>query len=125
MTPEAALHSFLSGFGIPAYAAASTPDQADFPYITYVLAVSGGWDAGEVAVRVDVWYRTESEAAPNAKVREMYLAIGAGGVTVPCDWGMLWIKRGSPWAQAVGSDSGDDMVKHRYVNIDVEYLVTG
>ena len=126
MTPEAALHAFLSGFDIPAYAAAATPDKGDdewqgFPYLTYDL-VMGAWGQAEVNVTVNLWYRTDSEAVPNAKVREMHDAIGLGGVTVPCDGGMLWIKRGSPWAQSVLVEGEDDKVKRRYVNVNVEYL---
>ena len=121
MTPEAAIYSLLNGFSIPAYASASVPDQAQFPYITYDL-VLGEWEQGEVNMPVNVWYRTESEAAPNAKVREISNAIGMGGVTLPCDGGMLWVKKGSPWAQAVTVEGEDEKVKRRYVNINIEYL---
>lgn len=122
MTPEAALYRFLSGFGIPAYASTATPSGADFPYLTYTL-VTGDWDSGEVAVQADVWYRTESEALPNSKVREISRAIGRGGTTVPCDGGMLWIKRGSPWAQSVLVGGEDDKIKRRYLNLSIEYLI--
>ena len=126
MTPEAAVYSFMSGFGIPAYPSSSTPDRASeewegFPYITYDLVV-GEWMRGEVNMPVNVWYRGDSEAAPNAKVRDIAEAIGLGGVTVPCDGGMLWIKKGSPWAQAVTVEGEDDMVKRRYVNVNIEFL---
>lgn len=123
MTPEAAIYSFLSGFGIPAYAATSVPDQAEFPYIVYDLVV-GLWMDVEVNIPVSVYYRTESEAEPNAKVREIASAIGIGGVTIPCDGGMLWIKKGSPWAQAMSIEGEDDKVKRRYVNINIEFLTT-
>ena len=121
MTPEAAVYTFLSSFGIPAYAASSVPDQATFPYLTYDL-VLGEWGQPEVNMPVNVWYRTDSEALPNAKVREISNAIGMGGVTLPCDGGMLWVKKGSPWAQAVTVEGEDEKVKRRYVNIDIEYL---
>lgn len=123
MTPEAAIYGFLSGFSIPAYASASVPDQAEFPYITYDL-VLGEWGEPEVNMPVNVWYRTESEATPNAKVREISRAIGMGGVCVPCDNGMLWIKKGSPWAQAMTIEGEDEKVKRRYVNINIEFLTT-
>ncbi len=121
MTPEAAVYTFLSSFGIPAYAASSVPDQATFPYLTYDL-VLGEWGQPEVNMPVNVWYRTDSEALPNAKVREISNAIGMGGVTLPCDGGMLWVKKGSPWAQAVTVEGEDEKVKRRYVNINIEYL---
>ena len=122
MTPEAAVYTFLSSFGIPAYAASSVPDQATFPYLTYDL-VLGEWGQPEVNMPVNVWYRTDSEALPNAKVREISQAIGMGGITLPCDGGMLWVKKGSPWAQAMTVEGEDEKVKRRYVNINIEYLI--
>ena len=121
MTQEAAIYQFLSGFSIPAYASASVPDQAQFPYLTYDL-VLGEWEQGEVNMQVNVWYRTESEATPNAKVREIGAAIGRGGVTVPCDGGFLWLKKGSPWAQSVTIDGEDEKVKRRLLNISIETM---
>ena len=121
MTPEAAIYQFLSSFGIPAYAKASTPDQAQFPYLTYDL-VLGEWMGGEVNMPVNVWYRTDSEATPNAKVREISRAIGMGGTTIPCDGGFLWLKKGSPWAQSVTVDGEDEKVKRRLLNISIETM---
>ena len=122
MTPEAAIYQFLASFGIPAYAATSVPDQATFPYISDELVV-GEWLADEVNMPVNVWYRTESEAQPNAKVREIGERIGMGGVLLHCDNGVLWVKKGSPWAQAVTVEGEDEKVKRRYVNINIEYLI--
>lgn len=121
MTQEAAIFGFLSGFGIPAYAATAVPSDVEFPYITYSPVISG-WNQGEATMVVNVWYRTESEAEPNAKVREIGEVIGIGGVTIPCDDGILWLKRGLPWAQSL-SDESDSKVKRRYLNVDMEYLV--
>ena len=123
MTPEAAVYTFLSSFGIPAYAASSVPDQATFPYLTYDL-VLGEWGQPEVNMPVNVWYRTDSEALPNAKVREIGERIGMGGVLLHCDGGVLWVKKGSPWAQAVTVEGEDEKVKRRYVNIDIEFLTS-
>ena len=126
MTPEAAIYAFMNGFSIPAYASSSVPDQTSpewqgFPYITYDLVV-GQWMRGEVNMPVNVWYRTDSEAEPNAKVREIAEAIGLGGVTIPCDGGMLWLKKGSPWAQAMTVEGEDEKVKRRYININIEFM---
>lgn len=123
MTPEAAVYTFLSSFGIPAYAASSVPDQATFPYLTYDL-VLGEWGQPEVNMPVNVWYRTDSEALPNAKVREIGERIGMGGVLLHCDGGVLWVKKGSPWAQAVTVEGEDEKVKRRYVNINIEFLTS-
>ena len=121
MTPEAAVYQFLGSFGIPAYAATSTPSNAEFPYITYDL-VLGEWMQAEVNMPVNVWYRTESEAQPNAKVREISQALGTSGKLIPCDGGVIWVKKGSPWAQAVRVEGEDEKVKRRYINLNLEYL---
>ena len=127
MTPEAAIYGFMNGFSIPAYASSSVPDQTSpewqgFPYITYDL-VLGEWGQPEVNMPVNVWYRTDSEALPNAKVREISQAIGMGGVLLHCDGGALWLKKGSPWAQAMTVEGEDEKVKRRYININIEFLI--
>lgn len=121
MTSEEVIYNFLNSFGITAYAATATPSDAKFPYITYDL-VLGEWMQSEVNMPVNVWYRTDSEAKPNAKVREISHRLGISGVTLPCDGGMLWLKKGSPWAQAVRVEGEDEKVKRRYVNINIEFL---
>lgn len=128
MTPEAAIYQWMNSFGIPAYAATSTPDEGDdewlgFPYLTYDL-VLGDWMQGEVNMAVNLWDRTDSEAALNAKVREMREELRGGGVTLRCDGGMLWLKQGSPWAQAVRVEGEDEKIKRRYINVNVEYLLS-
>lgn len=122
MTSEAAIYQFMNSFGIPAYASSSVPDDASFPYMTYDIVIGEMFES-EVNVPVNVWYRTESEAQPNAKVREMFNRIGFGGTTIAVDGGMIWIKRGSPWAQALVVEGEDEMVKRRYVNINIEFFI--
>ena len=127
MTPEAAVYQWMSSFGIPAYAHTSVPDEGSddwrgFPYLTYQLVV-GDWGGGEVNIPVKLWFRTESEAVPNAKVRQMRDALRFGGVQLPCDGGTVWLKQGSPWAQSV-REEGDDEIKGRYVNVNAEYLLS-
>lgn len=126
MTPEAAIYQWLNGFGIPAYASTSVPDQdgplwEGFPYLTYDL-VLGEWGKTEVNMPVNLFDRTASEKKLNDKVREISHALGYGGTTVPCDGGMLWLKKGSPWAQAMSIEGEDDDVKRRYININIEFL---
>lgn len=116
MTQAAAIYEFLNSFGIPAYPTTSVPEKTVMPYITYDL-VLGSWGDGEQDLAVDVWYRTESEAEPNAKVTEMSKAL-SGGKQIECDGGSIWIKKGQPWCQAVNDD--DNSVKRRLVNMVVE-----
>lgn len=119
MTKAAALHQFFSGFGIPAYTATSVPDDAIFPYLTYEL-ITGAWEEGPVSMTVNLWFYTESEAIPNAKAQQMSDSIGLGGRTIPCDGGMIWIKRGSPWCQSLSDDTAPG-IKRRYINVTAEY----
>lgn len=127
MTPEAAIYSFLTRFDLPVYASTSVPSAGDdniqFPYMTYDLTV-GSWGDGDVQIPVNLWYRTDSESVPNAKVREMRENIGLGGVTVPCDDGMLWIKRGNPFSQSLRIEGEDVGIKRRYILLDVEFMTS-
>lgn len=120
MTKTAALQTFFSGFGIPAYPSASVPIKADYPYLTYEANVSA-FDDGEQSITVNLWYYTDNEAIPNAKVQELSERIGMGGCVVACDGGSIWIKRGSPWCQSV-VDANDTSIKRKYINISAEYL---
>ena len=123
MNGAQAVQAWLSSFGIPAYAAAAVPSGTPWPYLTYELVV-GEWLGGEVNMPVNLWYHGDSEAAPNAKARELYDDIGMGGRLLPCDGGSLWVKRGSPWCQSVFVEGEDEHVKRRYINVNIEYLVS-
>lgn len=119
MTKAEALYSFFSGFGIPAYASSSVPDDAVFPWLTYDLSTSA-WDDGDVSLTVNLWYYTTSEATPNAKAQEISDSIGRGGAMVPCDGGYIRLMRGDPFCQSLYDDS-DSMIKRRYMNITARY----
>lgn len=119
MTKGAALQSFFEGFGIPAYAYTAVPEDAVFPYLTYT-PVFDSWGAGQVAITVNLWYRTTSEAVPSAKAQEIADAIG-GGKYVACDGGAVLLARGSPWCQSM-TDGTDANIKRRYININAEYI---
>lgn len=121
MTPEAAVYEFFSGFSIPAYAATSVPDDAGFPYITYELAVDD-FSGGEVALAMDIWYRGDSEAEPNAKAREISKAL-IGCKCIPCDGGGIILKKGSPFCQCMG-DTADDKIKRRHINVTAEFITS-
>ena len=56
----AALKTFFSGFGVPAYAAGSVPDEVQLPYITYSLSVPD-WTQ-KATLYAQVWDRTRSNA---------------------------------------------------------------
>ena len=119
MTKGAAVHSFFNEI-MPSYAASSVPEDATLPYLTYEL-ITSAWDGGEVGLTANMWFRTTSEKEPNAAVDRLSNAIGLGGVQLPCDGGMIWLKRGSPWAQSL-TDETDKTIKRRYINVTAEYL---
>ena len=122
MTKEAALYNFWSMFGLPAYEENSVPsgeDGAEFPYITYqVVTDSFGND---VALTGSVWYRSTSWKEANAKAQEISNMLSRGGVTISCDGGIIWLRRGVPFAQSMGDDS-DDLIKRKYINIVAEFM---
>lgn len=119
MTKDKALYAWFSQF-MTAYPSSSVPEKAALPYLTYDL-ITGSIDSGEIGLTVKLWYYTESEAVPNKKAQEIADAIGYGGNIIPCDGGLVWIKRGSPWCQSI-SDGTDNKLKQRYLNITAEYL---
>ena len=119
MTKDKELHAWFSQF-LPAYPTSNVPEDAVFPWLTYEL-ITGSWDSGEIALTVNLWYYTESEAIPNAKAQELSDSIGYGGVTLPCDGGFIWLKRGSPWCQNLQDDT-DPNIKRRYINVTAEYM---
>lgn len=119
MNKEAAFQAWAEGFGIPAYAENAVPEDAEEPYMTYYFPTAMFGD-GEQAATLSLWYRTTSEAEPNAKAREIGEALGIGGTCLPCDEGLVWVKRGQPFSQPV--DSGDNAVKRRYINLSIEFV---
>lgn len=122
MTKAAAIYQFWSGFGLTAYEENAVPsgeDGAEFPYITYqVVTDSFGND---VSLTGSVWYRSTSWKEANAKAQEISDKISRGGVTISCDGGVIWIRRGVPFAQSMGDDS-DELIKRKYINIVAEFM---
>lgn len=119
MTKGAALQSFFDSI-MTSYAASSVPENATLPYLTYEL-ITSAWNGGEVGLTVNMWFRTTSEKEPNAAVDKLSKAIGLGGVFLHCDDGVIWLKRGSPWAQSL-ADATDKTIKRRYIIVTAEYL---
>ena len=118
-TKQKAIYQFFSSFGISAYAENSVPDNAQLPYLTYKLAIDSY--GKEINISVNLFYYTSSENIPDAKAAEISEAIGLGGRMLPCDGGGIWIKRGTPWCQALRDDS-DPKIKRRYINVTAEYI---
>lgn len=119
MTKAAAIYQFWSSFGLTAYEENTVPTDADFPYITYQL-VTDSFDR-EIPITASIWYRSESWAGINAKTEEISQTISRGGKIIPCDGGVIWLKRGQPFAQSMGDES-DDLIKRKYLNITAEFM---
>jgi len=117
MTREAALYNFFSSFGLPAFLATQVPEVTNFPWLTYE-GTGGNWD-DSVNIAVQLWYHTEGEAEPNAKVREISEAIGVGGKIINYDGGKMWLKRGTPWVLNI-QDEADRSTKAKQLNITIE-----
>ena len=120
MTKTEALYKFFSSFGMPAYPSDSVPNDAIFPWLTYENKI--GESMGEaVEITVTLWYHTESEAPPNNKADEIYNRIGMGGVTLPYDNGMIWIKRSTTWSYSL-HDENDTTIKGRALSLSLEFI---
>ena len=123
MTKAAALYSFFSSFGIPAYEENTVPIDEDggpppFPYLTYEL-ITDSFGA-EVILSFSVWYKSTSWTEANQMEETISKRIGRGGIYIHCDSGVIWIKRGTPWAQRTGDDS-DQSIKRIIMNLAVEF----
>ena len=127
MTKAAAIYQFWNSFGIKAYEENTVidadedgnPVEPTFPYITYQL-VTDSFDR-EVPVTASIWYRSESWTGINAKTEEISQTSSRGGKIIPCDGGVIWLKRGQPFAQSMGDES-DDLIKRKYLNITAEFM---
>lgn len=119
MTKAAAIHEFFSSFGIPAYLNTSVPDyrEVDMPFLTYQY-IASGFSGGSVFPTIQIWYKTSSEAIPNAKADEIYRRIGEG-ILLECDDGFIKLEHGNPWC--VSSANDDTTVKLRQINITMTY----
>lgn len=84
----AALYTFFSSFGLPAYVENTVPDDAALPYITYELREPAPGERSSLTARV--WYMDTSFQAITQKVDEIKAAIGTGA-SLPVASGAVWI----------------------------------
>lgn len=118
MTKEQAIHNFWSKFGVPAYDENTVPDDAVLPYITYeVITDSIG---NTVISSVDIWDRGTSWQTVTALKDAIAEELGYGGTNTHYDNGLLWIKKGTPFARRSPDDSKD--IRHIALNIESEFL---
>lgn len=113
-----AFNSFWNSFDLIAYDENTVPDGEKLPYITY----SVGEDDFNypVSLTASIWYRSKRWDGITAKLEEISERIGRGGVTVPYDGGVIWIKKGSPFAQRMSDE--DDSIRRIFINVEVEFI---
>mgnify|MGYP006988836968 CR=1 FL=1 len=111
----AALYSFFSGFGLPAYPEYIVPDDAQLPYITYQLQETD-WRAN-TTIYARVWYRSTSLTEISAKVDEIAAAVGEG-LSIPTPNGCVMLTRGTPFMQYMPME-GDDTLRVMYLLFDL------
>lgn len=121
MNKQEALHTFWSGFGLTAYEQNNVPFDVIMPYITYSESIGSIGDNNTLTA--SLWYFDEDESRTDIvdKANEIAEAIGLGGATVKYDNGMLWVKKGTPFAQAM-DDPEDKRIKRIVLNVSAEYL---
>ena len=117
MNKSQAIHHFWSGFGLPVYDQYTVPLEAKMPYITYSVS-EADFDT-KVALYASIWYRSQSWEDIELKSYEISRKI-FNSYPIQIDDGMLWICKGSPFAQRM-SDT-DDTVRRIVINIDAEYF---
>lgn len=116
-TKEAALWQFWNSFGIDGYEENTVPSDVELPYLTYQVSTDSRFQ--EVPLAVNVYYRDNSWLAINDKVSQISAEIQTG-CRLDCMGGWIWLKKGSPFAQNM-SDSSDDTIRRKYLNITAEY----
>lgn len=109
-----ALQTFFSGFGIPAYAENTVPDDAELPYITYPLR-EPEWNAKTTFYAI-VYYRHQTSNLDSlTKADEIVREIG-GGIELTIDGGYIVLWPETPLVQAM-PPNGD--VRPAYINLSI------
>lgn len=118
MDKSVALHRMWSSFSLPAYDMNVIPEDAVFPYITYEVSLNGFDD--QTFMNASIWYNSDSWEEISKKTEEISEYIGYGGVTLPYDGGLLWVKRGSPFAQRMSDPNYG--IRRMLISVVVEFL---
>jgi hypothetical protein len=118
MTKGEAIHNYFSGFNLPAYEANSVQSGTELPYLTYTM-VSGAIGT-PVSCAVNIWYRTEYNAVPNAKADEICKAVKISK-PIRYDDGLIWLTLDNPDWQAIPVED-EPSRKGRLINVTMEYL---
>jgi hypothetical protein len=112
-----ALQSFWSRFG-KTYDESTVEDNPTFPYITYEAA--GDSIGSQTILRASVWDRSRSWKTVTDITEEISKTITMGGITIPFESGIIWIKRSTPFAQRLTDE--DDSIRRININVEVEFI---
>ena len=121
MDKAKALHNFWSSFQLTAIDEQSAYDTTiELPdnYITYEVQTANFGDP--VALTASLWYKSTSWAEITQKADEIAEFIGWGGRVYPIDYGYIWIKLGTPFAQRMAVEQ--DSILRVVLNISVDFL---
>ena len=118
MDKEQALNSFWNQFNVTAYDRNTVPDDASFPRITYEV-ITDNFGAQNI-ITASIWDRSTSWKSVTDLLHAIETTLGYGGQTIRYDNGLLWVKRGMPFAQRM--NDVDDQIRRIALNIEVEYL---
>lgn len=108
----AALKTFFSGFGLPAYAVNSVPEDVELPYITYSLSVPE-WNQ-KSSMYAQVWDRSRSNTGIITVADQITAEIGEGK-TIPLEDGYLVIWPETPLIQLMV----DGDFRSAYINLSI------
>jgi len=108
----AALKTFFSGFGLPAYTEDTVPEDVQLPYITYSLSVPE-WNL-KASMYVHVWDRTRSNTRIIRLADQITAAIGSG-LRIPINGGYLVLWPETPLIQIMV----DGDYRSAYINLSV------
>lgn len=133
MTPAAALYQFFANAipGWSAYAETSVPSiaagdayDATFPYMTYHAPMSffNSERTNHISVSINLWHYDTSEKVMNDAALALADAIGLGGITLPCDRGVVTLYRGDPFDTPM-SDADNPKLKRRYINAFADWSI--
>lgn len=116
-----ALYGFWAGFGWEAYDENTVPPEDEtppLPYLTYAAAVSNFDEP--VMLHASLFDRSTAWTTVTAKAAEINRAIGPGGKLIRYSDGVLWIKRGSPFAQRMPDENPS--IRRLYLVIEAEFI---
>lgn len=116
MDKAKAIHDFWSSFGLPAYDENTVPVGTELPYITYEYV-----DSDMASMNASLWYAGQSWGEITNKSYEINQYLSRGGRMIQTDDGGIWIRKGSPFAQRMAADSGNN-VRRIVLSIDVESI---